>query len=228
MHKYKDTEDIKSMSKTKFCEYCHKEFTPKDMRQRFCGNSCSAKWRVQTFGCPKHIPTEEEREKARQFLKNKWKEPEFRNKKTEYMKNHNPVYMPGVIDKAKKTRLCNGPYPNNFKYGNGKISKYEQLVFEDLVGLGFYYNYCINTKLARDAFPERHYSNGYKPDFVNIEHHLCIEIDGIDHTQKHIQKLDRKKEECLNFLGFTTIRFTHEQIDKGEFKKWLNSYQEKL
>ena len=208
----------------KHCEFCGKEFfvpdTKHGQRKRFCNTSCSAKWRNQTYG-PNLISDETKRKNA-EILRNRWKDPEFRKKKTDYMRNHNPVYIPGVVEKSNKTKLQRGNLPNNYKYGNGKLSEYESLVYDDLIAAGFYYNYAINTKLARDAFPEKRYAHSYKPDFTNIIDRLCIEIDGPNHI--HTKELDMKKEECLQFLGFTVIRFTHEQIDKGEFKEWLNSF----
>lgn len=208
----------------KICEFCSKEFQVPDnkhgQQKRFCNTSCSAKWRNKTFG--PNLISEETKRKNAEILSNRWKDPKFRKKKTDYMKEHNPVYIPGVVEKSNKTKLQRGNLPNNYKYGNGKLSKYESIVYDDLVAAGFYYNYAINTKLARDAFPEKRYSHCYKPDFTNIIDRLCIEIDGPNHV--HTKESDMKKEECLQFLGFTTIRFTHEQIDKGEFKTWLNSY----
>lgn len=42
----------------KICEYCGKEFEVEDSvhgrKRRFCNTSCSAKWRIKTFG-PKSI-----------------------------------------------------------------------------------------------------------------------------------------------------------------------------
>lgn len=208
----------------KICEFCGKEFEVPDnkhgQRKRFCNTSCSAKWRNKTFG--PNLISEETKRKNAKILSDRWKDPEFRKKKTDYMKEHNPVYISGVVEKAQKSRLQHGYLPNNYKYGNGKLSEYESLVYDDLIAAGFYYNYAINTKLARDAFPEKRYSHCYKPDFTNVIDRLCIEIDGSNHI--HTKELDEKKEECLRFLGFTTIRFTHEQIDKGEFEEWLNSY----
>ena len=208
----------------KICEFCGKEFEVQNnkhgQRKRFCNTSCSAKWRNKTFG--PNLISEETKRKNAKILSDRWKNPEFRKKKTDYMKEHNPVYIPGVVEKSNKTKLQRGNLPNNYKYGNGKLSEYESLVYDDLIAAGFYYNYAINTKLARDAFPEKCYAHSYKPDFTNIIDRLCVEIDGPNHI--HTKELDMKKEECLRFLGFTVIRFTHEQIDKGEFKEWLNLY----
>lgn len=214
---------------TKICEWCGKEFeitesqnkNPKKAK-RFCSTSCSAFWRNKTYGSNKM--SEPAKRRMSKLLHERWQNPEFREKKIEYMRTDNPVYKEGVVEKANKTRLQHGKLPNNFRYGNGKISEYEKLVYDDLIAAGFYYNYAINTKLARDAFPEKHYAKSYKPDFTNIEKHICIEIDGGNHSLTKNKKLDEKKEACLQFLGFTVIRFTHEQINKGEFKEWLNSF----
>lgn len=213
----------------KICEYCGNYFETSDSvhgkRKRFCNTSCSAKWRVSKIGMPEI--TEEMKKNAADTLRNRWKDPEFRRKKTQWMKDHNPVYIDGVVEKAHQTRLKNGSYTNNFKYGNGKVSEYELKVMQMLKDCGFYYNYAISTKLARDAFPQEHFAVNYKPDFVNLVDRLCIEIDGNNHENSKQQDTDKKKERCLKFLGFTTIRFTHEQVDNGDFEKWLNLYQEK-
>lgn len=142
------------------------------------------------------------------------------------MKTNNTVYMQGVVEKANKTRKANGKLHNNFKYGNGVMSEYEKKVII-LTTLGFKYNYAIPTKTVRDTFPDRHFPNSCKPDFVNLEQHLCIEIDGLNHQRKHIQELDAEKDFCLNQLGFEVIRFTHKDIDEGVFEKWLNLYVKK-
>lgn len=208
------------------CEYCNALFEVKkdQPNQRFCNTSCSAKWRNATYGNGK--PSEEALKRRSEALKARWRDPEFRDNVVTRMKSSNPVYMPGVVEKANQTRLKNGSYHNNFRYGNGKISPYEKVIFDKLSDLGFYYNYPIPTQTARDAFPEKRYPTAYKPDFVNLKEKLCIEIDGHGHESHKEKQVDAKKEECLKFLGFTTIRFTHEEIDNGGFDTWLSSYLE--
>ena len=209
------------------CEFCKKEFevTSRDIRKgrRFCGTSCSAKWRNQHYGPNK--PGKDARERASKRLKELWKTPEFRENNRKRMTENNPTFDPKVVAKIKKSQLKNGRMKNNFKYGNGRISKHERMVYDLLLEHGYYYNYAIPTKLYRDAFPEINVPNSYKPDFVNLEKKICIEIDGNGHFREHIASLDLKKERCLEYLGFTVIRFTHEQVEKGEVKKWLDCYQ---
>ena len=212
----------------KHCEWCGKDFevsasNKKANKHRFCSQSCSAYWRNATYG--PFDKSEEGRKRLSKYLHDRWQDTEFRKKKIEQMLNDNPVYKEGVVEKAKQTRLKNNSYTNNFKYGNGRISEYEQKVYDLLISKGFYYNYAISTKLVTDAFPYKHYAKNYKPDFTNLIHKICIEIDGHNHKYKHQQELDKKKEECLSYLGFTTIRFTHEQIDNGELERWINEWE---
>ena len=178
------------MNIIKTCEFCGAQFeVPNNkhgLRKRFCNTSCSAKWRNQSYGPT--VISEDARKKNAEVLHNRWNNEEFRKKKTEYMKTNNPMHIPGVIEKVKQTRLKNGSYTNNFKYGNGKISEYENKVYDILISNGFYYNYAISTKLARDAFPYEKFAYSYKPDFVNLVTKVCIEIDGNNHN-KNNQKI---------------------------------------
>lgn len=214
----------------KYCEFCGKSFeipnTVHGKRKRFCNTSCSAKWRIKTYGV--NSPSEEGRKQLSDKLKKKWDDPSFRENNYKRMTTNNPVYQDGVIDKIRQTRLINGSYTNNFKYGNGKISPSEQLAYNLLIPLGYYYNYAIPTKIFRDAYPTISVPNSYKPDFVHLIKKVCIEIDGKNHNKNTQQILDNKKEECLQYLGFTVIRFTNDEVEKGELKKWLNSNQEKF
>ena len=205
----------------KTCPVCNKTFESKSKEQKFCSRECANIGQER----PHYDISEEEKLKRSIKLKRQWQDDSFRQSVVDRMKSNNPVYMPGVVDKANATRHSNQSYSNNFKYGNGKISPYEQLVKDKLEPLGFVYNHAIATKLARDVYPDAHFSVNYKPDFVNLDTKLCIEIDGAGHSTRKEKAIDSKKEKCLNILGYTVIRFTHEDIDKGVFDKWLNSYQ---
>ena len=209
----------------KKCEFCGKEFfvadRPKAMKKRFCNTSCSAKWRVAKFGMPE--VSEQGRKNQSESMKRSWQTESFRTNNHKRMTENNPVYMPGVVEKANITRLKNKSYHNNYRYGNGKISEYEQKYFDRLTQLGFLYNFAIPTKIAKRAFPEKRYPDNYKPDFVNLIEMICIEIDGPNHL--HTQELDKKKDECLNYLGFTVLRFTHEEIDNGILERWIDAWE---
>lgn len=221
----------KALVAYKPCEWCGKEFeyiptNQKSAKHRFCNTSCSAKWRNNFYGANK--PSDETRAKLSKLLHDRWQDESFRNKKIEYMRNDNPVYKDGVVEKAKRTRLLNGGYENNFKYGNGKMSPQEQIAYNLLTKHNFYFNYAISTKLYKDAFPSIRVPNSYKADFTNLQAHICIEIDGRSHTYTKQKELDNKKEMCLKFLGFEIIRFTNKEIDEGELEKWLNLNHERF
>lgn len=184
-----------------------------------CSDSCGAKWRYMVYGV-----TENQRKASSNNLKILWQDEEYRKRKSleshNRMLENNPVYMEGVVEKAKRTRELNGSFTNNFLYGNGKMTPHEEKMRE-LLPSNFLYNYAISTAKARKEFPERHYSMNYKPDFVDLEKKLCIEVDGNNHKLKKIKALDKKKDECLNFLGYRVIRFTHEDIDSIDFEERL-------
>jgi len=208
----------------KICEWCKKTFevsnTVQGRKRRFCSTRCSAFWRNSYYG--PNLISEETKKKNAKMLSDKWKDADFRHAQIERMYNDNPVHKEGVAQRIREKRLQNGTYSNNFKCENGKISPHEQLVYDFLIKHGFYYNYAIDTKLARDAFPEKHYSKNYKPDFVNIRKKICIEIDGNNHKKAEQIKLDKKKDECLQFLGFTVVRFTPEQVENKKVEEFIN------
>ena len=206
----------------KVCEWCGKEI---DKPGRFCNRSCSAKWRIKTFGV---FPASEEgRKRQSESMKNNWKNPKFRKQNYERMTNNNPVYQKGVVEKANNTKLAKGfAYQNNYRYGNGKISVYEQIANDILCDYGFVYNKAIPTKWMRKKYPERHYPNNYKPDFLHEQKKICIEIDGHNHRTTYQKQLDSKKDECLRELGYTVIRFSHEDINNNRLWEWLKEWRD--
>ena len=212
---------------TLHCQECGKAFEVLESAlksnkcKRFCSTHCASVWRNREY--PNKI-SDEHKKRNSEFLKELWKDENFRKNNYKRMTENNPVYMDGVVEKANKTKLQRGYIgKNNFKYGNGKISEYEYKVYNYLIKKGFYYNYAIPTKVARDRFPLDKFPNNYKPDFVNLDTKLCIEIDGPNHNSKQSKKLDYKKDKCLNYLGFTVIRFTHQQIDNNELERWFEN-----
>lgn len=208
----------------KTCPVCNAVFESKSKEQKFCSRDCASKGKRRTTP----TFTEEQRLHFSENLKAQWRDPKFRQIVVDRMTNHNPVYRPGVVEKANDTRRKNGSCVNNFKYGNGHISHYEELVNNKVAPLGFRYNYAIPTRPAREVEPDAHYSVNYKPDFVNLETKLCIEIDGYGHQSPKEKSIDAKKERCLSLLGYRVIRFTHADIDNGVFDQWLNSYQNNM
>ena len=50
------------------------------------------------------------------------------------------------------------------------------------------------------------------PDFLCREYKLIIELDWSVHNLKEVYELDRYKEELLERLGYTVLRFKNEEI----------------
>ena len=205
----------------KYCEFCGKQLEP--WQNRFCNTSCSAKWRNSYYGPVKM--SEKRKKQNAEFMRALWERPEFREQNYKRMTENNPVHQQGVTEKIKHTILKRGGYKNYFKYGNGKMSVYEQIVWETLSELGFEYNKAISTQDLRMKYPEKHIGSNYKPDFLHREKKLCIEVDGPNHLAKSIQEIDKKKDWCLSQLGYTVIRFTHKDIDNGKLGEYLKEWQ---
>ena len=205
----------------KKCEFCGNEFETPDTvhgkRKRFCNQSCSAKWRILTYGPSKK--TEDGLKRLSESMKRNWKETSMRDNNYKRMTENNPMYDIRVIKKAIRTRRENGSFTNNFNScGNGNISEVEKIAYDILIPLGFEYNKSIGTKTMRDLYPERNYAKNYKPDF--IKDNIAIEIDGSNHNGKN-KLVDYKKTEFLNSIGITVYRFTNDFVKNhtSEFEK---------
>lgn len=76
-------------------------------------------------------------------------------------------------------------------------------------------------KELRILHPEKRFAQNYKPDFVNLENRIAIEIDGDNHNNPKQRELDKKKTLALNYYGYGVFRFTNNYvINKTEkFKK---------
>lgn len=138
----------------------------------------------------------------------------FRDISVDRMKNNNPSKNKDVVANGIKTKEQNGTLHVwcGERGGNGTISDGESAIMDFCISNGFLYNFAIKTGDLRKRYPDKRYSVNYKPDFVNLELKLCIEIDGKTHRTKLGKARDRKKEECLSMLGYTVLRFTNEQV----------------
>lgn len=207
----------------RYCELCGKELTHKQNRDgnRFCGNSCSMKHSKATFTYKPIEYTNELRNKLSKSMKNNWKNPEFRANNYKRMTENNPVYMPGIVEKIVNSQNKNGTRVNNFKAGNDKISKVEQIAYDILIPLGYIYNYAISMRELRVVYPEKKFANNYKPDFVNLKKKIAIEIDGNNHNRKSAKLTDNKKEFALNYYGYKVYRFSNDFVKNHtkEFRK---------
>ena len=216
----------------KICERCGKEFETPRKHQRFCSRSCaqrSKKISEETRRKLSEITTynlKNNEDLRRKMQEKVWGNVQNQSKSSERMKKNNP--MKNDVAREKMISTLKQNQRNCFNNcGNGHISYVESLLMDDMIKLGFVYNLPINTRDAREMFPEKRYAYNYKPDFVHVELKLCVEIDGTNHTSHKEIERDKKKEDCLNFLGYRTIRFTNEQVI-NEYEYVLNCIGEEL
>lgn len=208
----------------KYCEFCGKELTYQQKKEgnRFCGNSCSMKHSKATFKYKPMEYTPAIRQKLSECMKKNWENKEFREQNHKRMTENNPMFNKRTIQKMMNSLAINGTKNtiNNFKAGNGKISEIEQIAYDILIPLGFIYNYAINMREARIAYPEKRFATNYKPDFVELKKKIAIEIDGSNHVGKH-KLIDKKKEFALNYYGFKIFRFSNDFVKNQteEFRK---------
>lgn len=224
--------EIENRGKTSLCcsRKCYKIFknnyeTDYAVHCKHCGKIlkynqvlCGVKYCSSRCACD----DPEYRNRCSENLKNQWKSDEFREIVVTRMKSNNPSYDRNNIEKALKTKELTGNAHNwkGTRGGNGTISEAESIMIPFCSGLGFEFNKAINTYSIRIAYPENHYAFNYKPDFVNFEYKLCIEIDGSSHKNVLGRERDIKKERCLNLLGYTVIRFSNEDVlNKLDFVK---------
>lgn len=210
--------EIDERIKSNPCAVCGKLMTYDQVRNGCvtCSPKCAYQYRKEKYGIPSGFgsTSPEIRKENSDRMKRLWEDPEFRESVSARMISNNPSKNQDTINKIRQTKEQRG-LSNvwcGIRGGNGHISDAERALFDRLSDFGFEYNRAINTRDARIAFPDKHYSMSYKPDFTNFDAMLCVEIDGKSHRTKRGAELDRKKENCLKFLGYRVIRFTNNDV----------------
>lgn len=185
----------------KRCLICKRWFYPKSSKiQRFCGHSCSAKWRMSL---PEFKEMAKRAAKAAQLARTGKKDPAASLR----MRLRNPVWMPGVIErisKAKKgqTFLSRG--------GNGQLTKPQKYLL-NLLGWSLKRaELPIRTLSVREKF--KSLPTCYKVDLGHRETKTAIEVDGGSHKSKFWRFIDKRKTEVLNELGWIVLRFWNEEV----------------
>lgn len=188
------------------CAWCSKTFVQKraSPRQatRFCGTSCSAKWRMM-----RPETRIKSRELAARYLRES--QPKVRPATSLRMRLHNPTQDPEVrakISRAKsgKTFLSRG--------GKGQITPQQQSL-ADALGWGRdQIEYAIPTMAVRMLFQSP--PPAYMVDLAEPRLKIAIEVDGKSHLSKKWKFLDRRKERLLASLGWYVLRFTNRRVSE--------------
>lgn len=98
--------------------------------------------------------------------------------------------------------------------GNGRGLTYAQKSLLEELGEGWYPEFVVKTKQVRNLF-EKKPPNHYKIDIANPILKIAIEIDGHSHCTPSRKEQDFRKTKSLEFMGWTTLRFTNKQIKEN-------------
>lgn len=87
----------------KKCEFCGKELTIKQEKEgnRFCGNSCSMKYKRANYKYNPMEYTPKIRQKLSESMKRNWKNEEFRQDNYKRMTENNPMFKQENINKIR-------------------------------------------------------------------------------------------------------------------------------
>jgi len=178
------------------CQWCGKTFSTRASHSpRFCGKSCSAKWRMSRPEFVATLDTKKRRELARQRMKQNWKNPEFVRKAKAYILSdrnpfRDPTRAPALRRKGMAVQAAKG-WPQLYG-GNGRGPTFPQQVLYKALGEGW----CMEHNIGR-----------LKWDIANPKEKIAIEVDGHSHKGTKVKAADRRKEKAAVSKGWRVFRF---------------------
>jgi hypothetical protein len=195
------------------CAWCGIIFHPAlgGKWRRFCGKSCSAKWRMNTPEHKAKVHTPEVAAK-RGLKKSAWlrsNDPKAK-KEMERITNLNPMGMPGVREKVSLKLRAMGHRPSA-PGGNGTGLTVPQQILLDALGNGWIAEYSLSLGQRTRGYP-----TAYKLDLANPERKINIEVDGGSHYSRKTE--DQKRDAKITSLGWIVLRFWNKDI-----LSWKNS-----
>ena len=153
----------------------------------YCGLACSTKYRA-AVSSETAAKTNRTHARQRMLERNPMRVESSRQKMTETLRKiwHRPAQRGG-----------NGALP----------PMAEQVLTEMLRPYGFVPQCVVKTGASAGSGLPR----SYKVDAGNPTVRLAVEADGPSHAGKRLV-LDQKRDRCLSGLGWTTLRFSNEEI----------------
>jgi len=124
---------------------------------------------------------------------------------SERMKTNNPMMKETSREKMRATHKRIGHQPK-VKGGNGREPTKPEMTLKFLFGMKL--NHTVTTGVRKGSIYPYH----YKLDLALPELKLALEADGSSHSTLKRKEQDRRKDEFLNGLGWTVLRFTNQQI----------------
>jgi len=202
-------QEIHLSIKPKPCEWCGQMFAKKSATAhriaRFCGRSCSAKWRMRQ---PEHLAKVHNPEVAakRGASRSAWLRSgsPAAELELERIRNLNPMSDPTVRDKVSR-RLKAMNHQPSVRGGNGQGMTEPQAMLKEILGDSWRVEHSVSLGKLTPGYPTH-----YKLDLANADLKVGIELDGASHYSR--KALDRKKDEKLASLGWTVLRFWNQQI----------------
>ena len=200
--------EITSWQQERQCAWCGTIFRPSSVSQklqRFCGRSCSAKWRMNTPEYKKKVHTKEVHarigKKVSIWLKS---DNPTAIKQIERIRALNPMSNPETRAKASVT-LRKMKHKPSERGGNGHGMTLPQQIMMDALSGNWIPELAISLGKRKQNFP-----TCYKVDLGNIDLKIAIEIDGNSHYSR-LEK-DKKKDLMLVSLGWKVLRFWNKDI----------------
>lgn len=99
------------------------------------------------------------------------------------------------------------PYSNNIRF-----KKIRKTLRKDSTQAEFLLWQRLRAKQLGVKFRRQYSIKNYIVDFYCHEHRLIIEIDGNIHGETAVREKDGIRQQCLESLEYTVIRYTNEQV----------------
>ena len=196
------------------CAWCQQEFRALRLMnhgkpRRFCGTSCSAKWRTSQPEYKRVVPLAE-RQAQSQRLELQRDDPTFQAGLRAYLNsNRNPFRdpdrAPAIRAKATATSRSQG-FPQLNK-GNGHPLPVPVLILAQ--ALGWITEFPVSTG---PGGRERGYSTNYKIDIAEPSLKIAVEVDGEGHKASISRRRDALKDAFLESEGWTVVRVTNKEV----------------
>lgn len=188
------------------CEWCGTSFQ-REKRQRFCGQTCSAKWRMSRPDFVASLHTPKRAEACRQAMQNLRRNPQaMENLRRYLLSDRNPFRDPVKRAEAQSKahrKLAAFGY-RMLDGGNGKGPTQPQQLLARLLGWPME---CVVPTKGLPGYPSH-----YKLDIANPALRIAIEVDGQSHSSKAVRAKDMKKTRFLEERGWTVLRFRNAEV----------------
>lgn len=197
---------------TKSCQTCGKPMTvisSQATEKRFCGASCSARWRMAQPEVRAKIFNRTVIEKTRQSLKRWWaQDGDAQRAQRERITQLNPMSNLESRRKMRETIIARGiTFNDQTRGGNGKPLPRAHQALLDVLGDGYVAELSVGTGERGPGRPAK-----WTIDIAHMSSMTAIEVDGKTHRAPAVIERDRRKDTFLASRGWRVLRFTNEEI----------------